>query len=263
MSLLRRVGRHVPGAVLVPAARLRAERELLARWRPRPWPGGSRILAYHSVGTPSWGVNDVSPARFRRQLELALAAGYRFVPPRELDPCSPRRQLAVTFDDGLRSVAKNAGPVLAELGIPWSLFVVTDWLDGRHPSGWQVLLRWEELPELVAAGVTIGSHSVSHPDFGRLGYAGARAELATSRQLLRDRLGIAADEFAVPFGQQRNWTTEATAAAREAGYAVVYSQTVDRAPAGTTPRTFVSRYDRDRLFRAALTGAFDGWEEWY
>jgi hypothetical protein len=28
------------------------------------------------------------------------------------------------------------------------------------------------------------------------------------------------------------------------------------------PRTFITQFDDRRLFRAALEGAFDAWEEW-
>jgi len=29
------------------------------------------------------------------------------------------------------------------------------------------------------------------------------------------------------------------------------------------PRTFVTSWDNDRIFRAALRGSFDRWEEWF
>ena len=58
--------------------RMRIERDLLAAvGRPRRRAGG-RILAYHTVGQPDWGTNDVSPERFRRQITQALELGYRF-----------------------------------------------------------------------------------------------------------------------------------------------------------------------------------------
>jgi hypothetical protein len=47
------------------------------------------------------------------------------------------------------------------------------------------------------------------------------------------------------------------------GYTTVYAQAVDTRPAGTVPRTFITRIDRPKVFRAALAGAYDGWEEWH
>jgi hypothetical protein len=38
---------------------------------------------------------------------------------------------------------------------------------------------------------------------------------------------------------------------------------VDTRPDGTVLDTFITRVDRPKIFRAALAGAYDGWEEWY
>jgi hypothetical protein len=257
-SLLARVR---PGAA---AARLRAEREYLARRSSGAADTGrrrARVLAYHSVGTRSWGVNDVSPARFERHLQVAVDEGFSFGTPAQVLAAPDRKLLALTFDDGLRSVVANAAPVLRHHGIPWTLFVVTGWADGEHPTGNELLLDWHELEALVTQGATLGSHSVSHPDFGRLAGGEAERELAGSRRALADRLGLDIREFAIPLGQSRNWTQQASLRARDAGYDTVYAQSL-RVPEAVA-RTFVTRVDRPQLFRAALRGAFDGWEEWF
>ncbi len=199
------------------AVRARFERELIAARRHRGAPPRNRILCYHSVGTPEWGINDVSPAHFRRQLESALDAGYTFLPADQLSPypTNGERCLAVTFDDGTRSTATNAAPILADLGIPWTVFVVSAWAEGKHESGPELFLDWRDIEELAAAGVTIGSHSVTHPDFGQLDARAAACELFESREVIRRRTGLDADEFAIPFGLAKNWTTMAADAARE------------------------------------------------
>ena len=43
----------------------------------------------------------------------------------------PDRSVAVTFDDGYRNVLTNAAPVLAEYGIPATVFVVTDFVKNQ------------------------------------------------------------------------------------------------------------------------------------
>ncbi len=222
-----------------------------------------RILGYHSVGTPAWGVNDVSPARFRHDLEVALAAGYRFVPADEIARTGGQpNALAITFDDGLTSVATNAAPILAETGVPWTLFVVSDWADGKHGFGDGVLLGWREIERLAARGVSVGSHSVSHRNFRTISPDAARHELFESRRVIEARIGIRTSAFAIPMGRARDWTPEAHAAACEAGYETIYANAENRRAPGTVPRTFISRFDDDRIFRAALRGSFDGWEEW-
>ena len=71
-----------------------------------------RILAYHSVGTPEWGVNDVSPSDFERHLQIAVDDGWSFATPAEVIAEPGKPQLALTFDDGLASVLTHAAPVL-------------------------------------------------------------------------------------------------------------------------------------------------------
>jgi peptidoglycan/xylan/chitin deacetylase (PgdA/CDA1 family) len=103
---------------------------------------------------------------------------------------------------------------------------------------------------------------VSHADFRYLSPAEAEADLLKSRSAIEQAIGVVPDAFAIPIGGSRNWTAGTTRIAREVGYALIYAQAEERRPAGTIARTFVTRYDGDRLFRAALGGAFDRWEEW-
>jgi peptidoglycan/xylan/chitin deacetylase (PgdA/CDA1 family) len=247
----------------VAALRMQAERAMLATTAKRRASTAGRVLSYHSIGTEQWGVNDVSPQRFRDQLELALRLGYRFVPAGLVASGSAAaNDLAFTFDDGLLSVATTAAPILAEYEVPWTLFVVGDWADGRHSFGDGVVMGWTQVEHLAAQGVEIGSHSMSHPDFGLLPPDAARHELVESRRLIEARTGILTTSFAIPLGQSMNWSTAARAAAKEAGYEFVYAQSVLKRPPGTVPRTFITRGDDRRTFKAALEGAFDAWEEW-
>ncbi len=246
----------------VASARMCCERTALAV-RPRH-AVRSRILCYHSVGTPGWGVNDVTPARFERQLRLALADGWRFVPPSAIaDGSAGPGTLAVTFDDGVASVLTGAAPILRELNIPFAVFVVSDWSDGNHAFGEGTILGWREVEALAAMGAEIGSHSVNHPNFRDLSPGEAAEQLEASRETIAARTGIDARSFAIPFGQSGNWTFAASEAAARTGYTTLYAQAEETRFPGTAPRTFVTRFDGDRIFRAALGGAFDRWEEWF
>lgn len=247
----------------VAAFRLRTERALLSRFaRPAPEPR-ARILCYHGVGTPSWGVNDVSPVRFRQQLELARSLGYRFVSLEEAVNHPRPGTLAITFDDGLRSVASNAAPILRELGVPYSIFAVADWLGGKHHFGDGICMTWDDLRELASAGASVGSHGVSHPDFGKLSEPQIVRELVDSAEAIAVRLGRRPDAFAIPFGGPTNWSETAAAAAAQAGYRIVLAQCERLRPAGTVARTFIASSDGEAAFRAALAGAFDEWAEWW
>ena len=244
--------------------RIRAERwALAARTAGRTPAKQGRILAYHSIGTPGWGVNDVTPRDFERHLQIAVDDGWSFATPAEVIAEPSKPQLALTFDDGAISVLTHAAPVLRHHGIPGTAFVVTGWADGQHPDGNELVLDWRGVRALREAGMSLASHSVTHPDFGRLEPGEARRELEVSREQMRRLLDAETDEFAIPLGQSGNWTQAAGRAAAEAGYTTVYAQSVNARPEGTVARTFITRIDRPMLFRAALAGAYDDWEEWF
>src|SRR5256885_17019337 len=197
---------------------MRGEREILARVTHGRPAQRSRILCYHGVGTPSWGVNDLSPTRLAEQLELALGLGYRFVGLDDAIQAGTPRSLAITFDDGLKSVATNAAPILRALGVPFTVFVVSEWAEGRHSFGDGVMMGWGELQRLVEAGASIGSHSASHPNFSRISRAEMARQLKDSKETIAARLGVTPVAFAIPFGRSSDWTADAADAAAAAGY---------------------------------------------
>jgi peptidoglycan/xylan/chitin deacetylase (PgdA/CDA1 family) len=250
----------------VAAARMYGERHLLATTtgtqsvRPRTT---GRILCYHSIGQAASGVNDVKPKRFCRQIELALRSGFRFVPAAQIGRTGGGpMDLAITFDDGWTSVLAEAAPILQDHGIPWLLFVVTNWSDHRSAWSKEFILPWRDIDRLMAKGAQIGSHSTTHPDFGSIGRSQMIEELCGSRETIKQRLGVVPVSFAIPLGQSMNWTPAAGDIARDAGYDLIYAQAEDTRPSGTIPRTFVTRFDGDRIFQALLGGAYDRWEEW-
>jgi peptidoglycan/xylan/chitin deacetylase (PgdA/CDA1 family) len=247
----------------IAATRMYCERHWLATSPTSGAKRTGRILCYHSIGQAAAGVNDVKPEQFRRHIELAIRLGFHFVPPMQIARVnSAPTELAITFDDGWTSVLSTAAPILHDYDIPWLLFVVSSWSD--HQSTWakEFILPWREIERLMAMGVQIGSHSVTHPDFGSIGSAQMIDELCSSRDTIRHRLGFVPTCFAIPYGQSMNWTPLANKIAREAGYEIIYAQAEETRPNGTIPRTFVTRFDGDRIFSALLRGAYDRWEEW-
>ncbi|MEQ9505750.1 MAG: polysaccharide deacetylase family protein [Hyphomonas sp.] len=223
-----------------------------------------RILCYHSLGQKEWGTNDVTPDMFRGHIERALNAGFRFVHASEIAKTGGGpKDLAITFDDGLSTVMTVAAPILKEYGLPWTFFPVSNWAEGIHwmPDN-DAFLSWRDIEMLMGQGAEMGSHSVTHSDFGQLNRDQVVNELGGSREMFRQRIGIAPDTFAIPFGQSKNWTAESQAMARDAGYTTIYAQAEETRPQGTVARTFVTRFDGDFIFNALLKGKFDQWEEW-
>ena len=262
--LRRAIRNNLPRREKLAEARLLWERQSLALVGQRRPRARGRILCYHSTGQPEFGVNDVHPARFRRHIELSLKAGYRFLRASEIAQTGGGpKDLAISFDDGLKSVSTVAAPILREYGIPYAVFPVSSWSDKKHPWYIDRALDWHEMELLLEDGAEVGSHSVSHPDFSRIDHQRAVDELCISREVIRQRLGFAPNSFAIPFGQSKNWPAACARSAREAGYRIVYAQAEDTRPEDTVARTFVTKHDNDRVFNALLAGRYDSWEEWF
>jgi peptidoglycan/xylan/chitin deacetylase (PgdA/CDA1 family) len=100
----------------------------------------------------------------------------------------------VTFDDGRASDHHEAFPVLCELGIRATFFVVPTLV------GTPGYVTWSELREMVAAGMEIGSHSLTHPFVDALGEAELRLEFGESKRILEDRLGCTVRTGSLPRG---------------------------------------------------------------
>lgn len=112
------------------------------------------------------------------------------------------RAFLLTFDDGYADNIDVALPVLQELGLPATLFLVSDWLDtppgdfGREDG----YMTRADVETWLAAGMTIGSHTASHPRFLDLDPTAVDHELARSRARLGELAHAPIEHFACPWG---------------------------------------------------------------
>ena len=106
--------------------------------------------------------------------------------------------VSVTFDDGWRSVAETAAPLLCEYGVASTQYVLTgDMTNATYMSPAQVIAMHD-------AGHEIASHSITHMALGEAPENDVRRELESSRNTLL-RMGVAdADtiNFAYPYGSR-------------------------------------------------------------
>jgi len=201
------------------------------------------VLCYHGVRPRPAHPLDVSLPAFRRQIELLLGKGYEPATFLEAVTAPPRaRTLAVTLDDGDRSVVDHALPILSELGVPATAFVP---LDAVAPPG---SLTVDELRMLLAAGWEIGSHTVTHEDLTELDDRDLERELRVSREQLERLLGRPIRSLAYPFGEADD---RVIAAAKEAGYvaACLLDGRFAAASLLAWPRVGVGPHDGTVVFR--------------
>jgi len=115
--------------------------------------------------------------------------------------------VVLTFDDGMHSVYANALPILKEYQATAHVFVTTsaigsDQLWPRSESdipGFE-MMSWEELVCLRDAGISIGAHTVDHPDMRKLTAEQVVEQCVEADSIIEQKLGSPCDFFAYPFG---------------------------------------------------------------
>jgi peptidoglycan/xylan/chitin deacetylase (PgdA/CDA1 family) len=164
------------------------------------------ILTFHSIDNRD-SVLSYSPYYFSLLLESLEANNIPVCNLATLLDPHTRAGVAITFDDGMRSVLQNALPVLRDHGAQAHVFVATGAIDSnsRWPQGepgipTYEMLNWDELEQLQAAGVYIESHTHSHPDMRSLATTQIRDECDQADTLIKQRLGRRPRFFAYPFG---------------------------------------------------------------
>jgi peptidoglycan/xylan/chitin deacetylase (PgdA/CDA1 family) len=80
------------------------------------------------------------------------------------------------------------------------------------------LLALSEIRRLLAAGMEIGSHTISHPKLSQLPAESAWREMAESRSELEKALGVQVWSIAYPFGGTDAVSTREMQMAEKAGY---------------------------------------------
>ena len=188
----------------------------------------SVLLAYHGVAPRAPELDphnlSVTPAAFRAQVELLIDAGFEIVTVADLAERAaggrpPAGLAALSFDDGMDNNHSVLLPILREYGIPATVYVTTGIIGQPNPwlaPGTDARMMTEpELADLVAAGVELGAHTVTHPDMSLLDRAGCLREMTESRRALQERFDVPALTFAYPFCR---YGPDAVAAARDAGF---------------------------------------------
>lgn len=167
---------------------------------------GAVILCYHLVGGGTASAVDLPLDVFRRQME-ELAGDAVVVGLEDAVEMARRgdagRRVVLTFDDAYANFADVAWPVLDSLALPATLFVPVGFLDRTHgpPNTAADLppMSWNALRDLASSErLTVGSHSLSHPDLRALSPDAARRELRGSRDLLEERTGRPVRSFCYP-----------------------------------------------------------------
>ena len=162
----------------------------------------------------------VPASELAKQLQYLHTIGRKFVELRTAAE-GTGSTVAVSFDDGYRSVVEQGLPVLDRHNVKATLFVVAGELGGINR--WDVEHRADPLPLAdenmirvwLKAGHFIGSHSLNHRNLSKLPLRDLPGQVAESKRRLEDMFQCAVEDFSYPHGR---YSLPVQSALQEAGY---------------------------------------------
>ncbi len=177
-------------------------------------------LMYHSLSDKTGkDIYTVSLNDFNDQMEFLAREGYRAVTVVDYLNLSHQddvsiRYVLITFDDGTKSDYDLALPILKKNNYKATFFIIA----GR--IGQTNRLSWEELREMKDAGMSIQSHTFSHRILSDLSSEEISYELAESKKILEERLGIIVNHLSLPLGFSND---AVKSAAKQIGYQAIWT----------------------------------------
>lgn len=170
------------------------------------------VLLYHHVAADTPAATSVRPETFAAHLDFLQREGYAVVALDDVVAAAigessrlPPKAVALTFDDGYRSIYTTALPLIEARGWPFTVFVSTDAID----RGYANFMSWDELRELEARGGRIANHGTAHGHLIRRepGESAAawrtrvRGDIVSAQARLDAELAHPSPYFAYPYGE--------------------------------------------------------------
>jgi len=191
---------------------------------PAAWAADSAVvMMYHRFGDGRYPSTNIRLDQFEAHLEEIAKGPYTVLPLPEIVSALqtgkplPERTIGLSVDDAYLSVYKEAWPRLKKAGLPFTLFVATNPVD----RGLADHMSWDQIRELHAAGVTIGSQTASHLHMAASSEEKNRRDLEESNRRFAAELGQAPALIAYPYGEA---SLAVEALSREIGFVAGFGQ---------------------------------------
>lgn len=155
----------------------------------------SIILMYHHLSNEPHVKNSgcmLDTDLFYKQIESIA----KFDPIDSLLLKQNKNKRIITFDDGLEDLYTIAYPFLKERNIPFSAFIVTDYIGKSGYINKSQLLELSKDPLF-----TLGSHGISHEILTKLKKEEKQREIVDSKKILEDIVGQKVNYFSYSHGQ--------------------------------------------------------------
>lgn len=243
--------------------------------------GDIPVLMYHILLD---GQNDsisVDPERFKEQMMAIKAAGYTTITDFELlehlengSPL-PNNPILITFDDGYKSNYTEAFPVLKELDMKATIYVIASrifespsklypdeyekitWVEARSMQGtmtiqghtwdshYKELNERQELKGVISGPMDLGSEIETQSDYERR----VVEDFLLSKETIEEKMGYDVVSLAYPYGE---YSADTIRLAQQAGYKMAF--TVE---SGLVNRDTAKHFEMKRI---TANGAFTGEE---
>jgi peptidoglycan/xylan/chitin deacetylase (PgdA/CDA1 family) len=161
------------------------------------------IFAYRRFGDDPDASSAIAVEQFEAHLRELRSGGYAVLPVPEIvaalrdGKALPDHTVGITIDDAHTSVYTIAWPRLRAAGLPFTLFVSSETIE----TGGAARMRWAQLRELAAAGVTIGNQTASYARLIDQDRAYTIGQVLRAQEQLRAMLGETPKLFAYPYGE--------------------------------------------------------------
>jgi len=229
-----------------------------------------RAITYHRFGHVERDPWCVAPEAFEEQMRWLAEAQLAVSLDQVLEFARGERALAdgsvlVTMDDGFASILTTAAPILRRYRIPAVAYITTSAVgnaDAARGAGEAFVTR-EQVAELEAGGMTIGSHGHTHSSLAKLPPEEAREEGALSRDLLEKWVGKPVHSFAYAYGMRRDENPDTARILAGCGYSSVFISQHGTVRRGTDPlrmpRIKVEAGEPLSMFKLLCRGGMDAW----
>lgn len=200
------------------------------------------VLTYHDISKGPDKLEMLSPIdrlyticvkQLEKQADLINTGGYVALKIEEFIPCIKGEKLIAkkavlfTFDDGHESNYTLTYPTLSSRGLS-AVYFITAGNVGR--AGY---ISWAQLSEIARAGNAVGSHGMTHSILKNMTRQEIHNELATSKKILEEHLGVEIKTLSIPRGFYSGTVIDV---ARESGYSAVF--TSDSGYAGSVTNVY-------------------------
>jgi len=225
------------------------------------------ILVYHRFGPIVADSMTVTTHQFESHLKYLIETSYTVIPLRQLvdyhlgkSKSLPFRSIAITVDDGHKSVYTDLFPLVRKYKIPVTLFLYPSAISNASYA-----MTWDQLREIQASGLfDFQGHTYWHPNFKNESKKlrppdyekFVEMQLNKSKEKLTKELGIHVDMLSWPFGiYDENLIQKAVEAGYVSAFTIERSHTKASDRVMALPRYLITDADKGKAFGKILGGS--------